>query len=280
MEYPVCSNGHICYGTNQTFCKLCKLQSQVSSLSLPKEYAANDKFVVATCLLGHKTRISFSHKLGCNMCYLIDKLNQKFGNNMIVPFADTIYINVNQILRFHCNRPTHPNDCNEAQCIIARNSRIKNTPVCFNLITCDRDFYARPIDLLEYYSSADCANDHFNKNINVELWALKILERIFDERFDDDCTLAVSGYNNYYKIAFATGNPVSPKMLELSSACGHLGITLIVLSKRLDSLREVLMNILPELYRAGLITEPYKYYEEQITKKTWPLREQFKCRWY
>lgn len=271
MEYnfTVCSQNHHCIGGNG-FCKLCSVLNSMNKYgritSTFNIFNVNDTKGIFECEYKHKFIANYSHKFGCTLCYLIDSLNNKYGNNVIIPCINGVYLSVNKTIRFHCNQYIHPLNC----CLEQKYSLIKK-PVCNKLALCGMDFYAAPIDLTNYNNSSRCYNFHFNKRIQTEIWTLQILEYIFDDRFDFSCDINLDGFNPKLRIGIYYANKAFIKQRDLQLLCDSMKIKLLVIATTIKNIQELYDYIVGYLSQLGIIID-----EEKINYTNQDII--FKCR--
>ena len=207
-----CLAGHSIITTagHFTTCAICRATRAINNSSpgvicVQTSYPREQKKFEFVCQAGHHFISSGRSKpKGCPSCVSLQMAREICGviqPDMMRLDTHSIYTGHDSRMRFHCCRIRHDPDCANYKCM--EYGRAAHN--CYNFIRCDRDFYAT-YEQLQDGAVMNCDQDHQVTNSDV-LIAIRILESLFSERFDD-VTIAsgeiihFTGYNRGRGIAF------------------------------------------------------------------------------
>lgn len=253
-----CAAGHTRRGISSMQhegCEICNLLAELRQ-SDPRidpaahEYSASDLQLEFVCHEGHHFMTDFIHaRSGCRLCALRYNINKKHGFAVIMD-KNCLFKNEHSDIRFHCNKMKHDPKCRRCLSEVSRRDNLNldyRNPACMNFIPCDQDFYASAHQIRYVYRTLDCNTNH-RKGIKYEAdTTRRILEQIFDDRFDNapaDRKVDVTAYNERLKLAcIHLGDPIPSLNVDAAQNWADAnGCNLMVLPKKHDSFTETIVG--------------------------------------
>lgn len=281
-----CSHGHLwsrpfSHGPRCDVCHMIKLMEPHSPnvICIEDGVLTEKSEYTFKCAQGHRflQRIEITPR-GCPVCIIIQH-TACFGKNYIVDLT-SIYVDQHTRLRFHCNTLRHNPHCSNRECILRRHynggpgrAGFHYDPKCVELVPCNQDFYASP---LEIHGRAINACDHNHTPLGCKPAVhrtIRAFEMLFEDRFDDptyEFNVRVTGYNMILGIAYIHEQDIPAPMISAAHRwAAQASVYLLVIPEAMIKTRDIakfiIKHMLERNYLEGNPNEIYNRFDLKLS---------------
>lgn len=211
---------------------------------------------------------------GCRSCVTLEIGRVRSGAGHALTL-DTMCFNSDDDarLRFHCNKIHHNPDCNNLECIAIREKSIMSVrgwaQDCNNFIICNQDFYATGRQIKHETGILKCSNNHRWDSRKEVYSVIRILETLFDKRFDDIMhRVEFTAYNDELMIACThLADKRAAKCIEVAKQqCVRSGIHLVIIPAGITQTSKIATSIINQLSSMFEPRTPLNVIQEVRTK--------------
>jgi hypothetical protein len=251
------------------WCTICNILAQLRRHDtkidcLQKQYSyGQNKFEFICSHKHHFIADLHSCKQGCRSCVTLGIARRKHDitNGLTL---DILCLNRDQEsrLRFHCNKFRHNPKCDNLECISIREKSIVSNREwaedCKNFVPCNQDFYATPLQIKFEPNVLNCAKNH--KWISrTEIYSVvRMMEILFDARFDDHThEVDFTALNIGLKIAVThLADKKSAKCVESAKKwCIKTCVKFVIIPAETVKTSRIMTTISNQLHKMGMFNE-------------------------
>jgi hypothetical protein len=250
------------------WCEICKILSHAHKFDpaitcVQKNYDYGQlKFEFICSRRHHYIADLRNGKRGCRSCNVLKIARHQLGVDSAL-MLDRLCLNADDDsrLRFHCNKFRHNPACENPECVEIREGAVSSqreyAAGCKNFVPCNQDFYMTPRQVRYESKALQCRDDHRWDSRKEVYSTVRMIELLFDDRFDDTLPdVEFTGLN--LRLGIAVTHLIDKKPAKMLAAamrrCAQRKITLVIIPAEVIKTSHIATKMVTQLHAADKLS--------------------------